>query len=183
MGTPKSFVKRQPSTDSTFFSSASNRRDIDKDDYLEDVDLRGEETIGKSTATRLMTSGMGDYKAANSSSPPMSNRRLPAQSAHGFCNIPVSNTVKPGGGNGTSGIPSVAPLRPKLRSKSSDRLNAGGGTGDGMVSAIGGTKFIDPLILRKQSRDSFKAIAMPKPVGKIPIGQLVAFFDGDENKS
>ena len=184
MGTPKSFAKRQTSTDSTFFSSTgSSRRDIDGDDEAEDIDVGGEETVGKSTAARLMTSEMGDYKAANSSSPPMSNRRLRAQSAYGLSSIPVPRTMVPGGGSGTSGIPSVAPLKPRLRSKSSDRLNPtpGGGTGDGMVSALEGTKFIDPLILRKQSRDSFKVNAMPKPAGKVPIGQLVAFFDGDRN--
>ena len=176
VGTPKSFAKPQSSIDTAFFSSTSYG-----DDQAEDFDLGGEETIGKSTAARLMTSGMGDYKAANSSSPPMSNRRLRAQSAYGFSNIPGSSTMASGGLDGLGGIPSVAPLKPKSRSKSSERLNNGGGTGDGMVSALGGTKFVDPLILRKQSRDSFKVIAMPKPIGKVPIGQLVAFFDGDKN--
>ena len=179
VGTPKSFAKPQSSIDSTFFSSTSgSRRDVEGD---EDIDLGGVETVGKSPAARLMTSEMGDYKAANPSSPP--NRRLRAQSAYGFSNIQGSNTMASGGGDGTGGMPSVAPLKPKLRSKSSERLNPGGGTGDGMVSALGGgTKFVDPLVLRKQSRGSFKAIAMPKPVGKVPIGQLVAFFDGDKNK-
>ena len=182
VGTPKSSAKPQSSIDSTFFSSiGSSRRELDGDGEAEDADLGGEETIGKSAAARLMTSGMGDYKT---SSPPVSNRRLRAQSAYGLSNLLGSNTMVSGGGNGTgtsSVIPSVAPLRPKLRSKSSERLNTGGGTGDGMVSALEGTKFVDPLILRKQSRESFKAIAMPKPTGKVPIGQLVAFFDGDKN--
>ena len=184
VGTPKSFAKPRSSFDNTFFSStssgSSSRRDIGGD---EDFDLGGDETIGKSTAARLMSSEMGDYKAANPTSPPP-NRRLRAQSAYGFSNIPGSNTMVGSGiGDGTGGtMPSVAPLKLKLRSKSSERLNSGGGTGDGMVSALGGgTKFVDPLILRKQSRDSVKAIAMPKPVGKVPIGQLVAFFDGDKN--
>ncbi|KAF8801246.1 hypothetical protein BYT27DRAFT_7038510, partial [Phlegmacium glaucopus] len=184
VGTPKSFSKPQSSIDSAFFSSTTSgsRRDMDGDNQTEDIDLGGEETIGKSTAARLMNSGMGDYKVANPSSPPMSNRRLRAQSAYGFSNIPGSNTMASGGNviGGLGGVPSVAPLKPKLRSKSSERLNTGGGTGDGMVSAVAGTKFIDPLILRKQSRDSFKVIAMPKPIGKVPIGQLVAFFDGDK---
>ena len=181
VGTPKPFAKPQSSINNTFFSStSSSRRDIDVD---EDIDLGGDETIGKSTAARLLTSEKGDYKAANPSSPPP-NRRLRAQSAYGFSNIPGSNTMASGGIDGISGkMPSVAPLKLKLRSKSSERLNpGGGGTGDGMVSALGGgTKFVDPLVLRKQSRDSVKAIAMPKPVGKVPIGQLVAFFDGDKN--
>lgn len=172
-GTPKSFARPQSST---FFSSST--RDGD-----ENIDLGGDERIGKSTSARVMTSEKGDYKMANPSSPPP-NRRLRTQSAYGFSNIAGSNTMgAPGGGDGnTNGMPSVAPLKFKLRSKSSERLNSGGGTGDGMVSALGGgTKFIDPLILRKKSRESVKAIAMPKPVGKVPIGQLVAFFDGDKN--
>jgi hypothetical protein len=50
------------------------------------------------------------------------------------------------------------------------------------LAGAGGTKFVDPLVLRRQSRDNLmsKPIAMPKPVGKVPIGQLVAFFDGDK---
>ena len=185
VGTPKSFAKPQSSIDSTFFSSTSSSRgDMDGDDHAEYVDLGAEETIGKSAAARFITGGMGDYKVATPS-PPMSNRRLRAQSAYGLSNILGSDTMASSGSTGSSsGMPSVAPLKPKLRSKSSERLNlvGGGGTGDGMVSALGGgAKFVDPLILRKQSRDSFKAIAMPKPIGKVPIGQLVAFFDGDKN--
>jgi hypothetical protein len=50
-----------------------------------------------------------------------------------------------------------------------------------MVSALGGsTRFVDPLVLRKRSRDNVKAIAMPRPLsGKVPIEKLVAFFDGE----
>jgi len=88
------------------------------------------------------------------------------------------------------GIPSVAPLKPKLRSKSSKRLSSSV-TGDGMISSSlvagreGGTKFVDPMVSRRQSKDSLnlgKPIAMPKPVlgKKVPVGQLVALFDGDK---
>jgi len=35
-------------------------------------------------------------------------------------------------------------------------------------------------VLRRQSKDAIKPIAMPKPIGKVPIGQLVAFFDKDK---
>ena len=180
-GTPKSFARPLSSFDNTFFSSTSGTSRRDGDD---DTDFGGDEKIGKSTSARVMSSEMGDYKAANHSSPPP-NRRLRTQSAYGFSNIAGSNTMAaPGDRNGTatSGMPSVAPLKLKVRSKSSERLYPGGGTGDGMVSALGGgAKFVDPLVLRKQSRDSVKVIAMPKPIGKVPIGQLVAFFDGDKN--
>ena len=45
----------------------------------------------------------------------------------------------------------------------------------------GGTKFMDPLLLRRhqQSQEGLQVkMPMPKPVGKVLIGQLVAFFMG-----
>ena len=195
------------------------------DDDDDDDDESGEETIGKSAAARLASSGTlgvgggsvvgrgGDYKPtpirSEESPSPLSklsinnnsgsgSRRIRAQSAYGFSNIsgsqsasanmfsnihtPTSTSLS----SSSSGIPSVAPLKPKLRSKSSERLGSSSGTGDGMISSslvAGGTgKFVDPLVLRRQSKDSLKPIAMPKPVmgRKVPVGQLVAFFDGDK---
>ncbi|THU97507.1 hypothetical protein K435DRAFT_63033 [Dendrothele bispora CBS 962.96] len=77
---------------------------------------------------------------------------------------------------------SVAPLKPRLRTRSTDRSmledvsNGGGGGGGGPA----GSRFVDPLILRRQEQEATKPkLAMPKPVGKVPIGQLVAFFDGE----
>ena len=148
----------------------------------------GDDTIGKSVGSRLInsatfSSAKGDYKNAEPS--PHTARRLRTQSAYGYSSIPgASHTV------GRTSLPTIEPLKPKLRSKSSERLGFdssvsspnGSGTGDGMVSALGGsTKFVDPLVLRKQSRDSIKPIAMPRPLsGKIPVGKLVAFFDGEK---
>lgn len=144
----------------------------------------GEETIGKSTGSRLVNSATfcnakGDYKTTEPS--PRTARRLRTQSAYGFSTIAGSSQV---GGS----LPTVEPLKPKFRSKSSERLDLslsssqGTGTGDGMVSGLSGSnKFVDPLVLRKQSRDSIKPIAMPRPLsGKIPVGKLVAFFDGEK---
>ena len=74
---------------------------------------------------------------------------------------------------------SVAPLRPRWRSHSTDR-------GDGAGAVSGGkddgrtSRFIDPLVLRKQGRELGSKLPMPKPIGKVPVGQLVAFFDGDK---
>ncbi|KAF8909738.1 hypothetical protein CPB84DRAFT_1812952 [Gymnopilus junonius] len=169
----------------------------DDDDDDEENEFAGE-TIGKSAASKLASSGlfsggpgMGDYKLATPNTAPatttspssLSNRRLRAQSAYGFSSIP-------GSGNTTTeaalSTPSVAPLRLKARSKSTERLSTGSGTGDGMVSALAGpgqNKFVDPLVLRKQSKEALtKPIAMPRPVGKVPVGQLVAFFDGEVKK-
>ena len=172
-----------------------------------DEDWFGEETVGKSLGLRLASStgaastsvspnlmpgnaGVGDHKSAESKSPsPMSTRRMRAQSAYGFSSVAgaggttAAAVLNPGGA-----LPSVAPLRmTKTRSKSTERLGGTStGTGDGFVGGLTsatGAKFVDPLVLRKQSRDSLmKPIAMPKPVGKVPIGQLVAVFDKDKDK-
>lgn len=168
-----------------------------------DEDWFGEETVGKSLGLRLASStgaasasaspmpgsaGAGDYKSAASTSPsPMSTRRMRAQSAYGFSSVAgAGGTTAAAVLNSGGALPSVAPLRmTKTRSKSTERLG-GSGTGDGFVGGLTsatGAKFVDPLVLRKQSRDSLmKPIAMPKPVGKVPIGQLVAFFDKDKDK-
>ncbi|KAF9017254.1 hypothetical protein BDZ89DRAFT_1045252 [Hymenopellis radicata] len=68
----------------------------------------------------------------------------------------------------------TAPLTPRVRSKSSERSlslssNASGAAGT----------FVDPYKVRQQTMSANK-VAMPKPIGKVPIGQLVAFFDGDK---
>jgi len=147
----------------------------------DDENELGDDTIGKSVGSRLVnsatfSSSRGDYK--NPEPSPLTSRRYRTQSAYGFI---------PGSCNTTT-LPPTEPLKPKIRSKSSERLSFDSsphatGTGDGMVSALGGsTKFVDPLVLRKQSRDSLtKPIAMPRPLsGKIPVGKLVAFFDGEK---
>jgi hypothetical protein len=46
-----------------------------------------------------------------------------------------------------------------------------------------GGKFVDPLVLRKQGKEGLGGkgkFATGGGVKKVPIGQLVAFFDGDK---
>ncbi|KAF5373440.1 hypothetical protein D9615_009491 [Tricholomella constricta] len=122
-----------------------------------------DETIGKSSSARFINHSNGDYKASDSSPSPASSRRLRAQSAYGFSNLQPPQTP-------------ITPLKPRLRSRSIDRLT---GAAPGPESNFPTGKFVDPLVLRKQDKEGTK-IAMPKPVGKVPIGQLVAFFDGEK---
>ncbi|KAF7439817.1 hypothetical protein PC9H_000153 [Pleurotus ostreatus] len=83
-----------------------------------------------------------------------------AQSIYGLSSVYQTAPPKP-----------VAPLNPgRLRSSRSTDKFAGNGSGpEG--------KFVDPLLLRRQEKAKTKEIAMPKPIGKVPIGDLVAFFD------
>lgn len=128
-----------------------------------EVDEDGDETIGKSAGrikSAAFAGGTGDYKPSSPS--PSSNRRSRAQSAYGLSGVQAQQAT-------------VAPLKLKMRSRSTEKLGDGAGN-----VGVGTGKFVDPLVLRRQeSRESTK-LAMPKPVGKVPIGQLVAFFDGEK---
>lgn len=83
------------------------------------------------------------------------------------------------GSIGSSGSTPVAPLaiKSRWRSQSTDRgsSSSSGDRGDPVNTAS--VKFVDPLALRKQERG---ALPMPKSMGKIPVGDLVAFFDGEK---
>jgi hypothetical protein len=115
----------------------------------------GEETIGKSGSGKLVGDGVnGRTPGGMKVTPP----RVRAQSIYGLSSVRVQTPT--------------APLTPRLRTHSTDRFGVGGD---------GGSKFVDPLVLRRQDQDrEARVVVMPKPVGKVPIGQLVAFFDGDK---
>ena len=167
-------------------------------------DGEGEETIGKSsgiklrnangsgTSSRISNStsngispggpGGGDYKSTATMSPcPPCTRRIRVQSTYGYASLLPPQAPQ------TLSMGTTVPLKPKLRSRSTECLSSGtdrGGTGDGMISSGGGgTKFVDPLLLRRQqqSQEGLQVkMPMPKLVGKVPIGQLVVFFDREK---
>ena len=198
VGTPRSFSRVILGS---FSSSPVGDDDDDKKKEREgDGEFgEGEETIGKSSGIKLKNTngsvsstsnnskspggpGGGDYKSTATTSPSPSTRRIRAQSAYRYASLLPPQTQTP-----TMGT--TAPLKPKLRARSSERLfsvTSSTGTGDGMISGGlggGGTKFVDPLLLRRhqQSQEGLQVkMPMPKPVGKVPIGELVAFFDGEK---
>jgi hypothetical protein len=154
-----------------FFSSSPVP--ADEGEEKDDSQFR-DDTIGKSAATKLNNTSNttsltgGDYKpiststSTSTSSPsPSSSRRIRAQSTYGFSNLSRAPQTP------------ITPLRPQARSRSIDRMGSGERE---PPTPLGGSKFVDPLVLRRQDRK----VAMPKPVGKVPIGQLVAFFDGEK---
>jgi len=139
----------------------------DKGEEFED------ETIGK-RASRRFTAGM---TTASASPSPASKRRIRAQSTYaGFASLQLPDSE-----SGPAPQTTITPLRPKIRSKSSEKLGGGGGEqGTGVFG--GGGRFVDPLVLRRQEKEGTKGpVALPKPLGKkVPVGQLVAFFDGEK---
>ncbi|KAK7061816.1 hypothetical protein R3P38DRAFT_2831716 [Favolaschia claudopus] len=122
---------------------------------VEDNEFGGE-TIGKSAAAKLAQSR---NVSGNSST---REPRTRAQSAYGFSAVVQAspNTVASLGRR-------PSPL-PHGRSRSIDRF----GTANG--------NFVDPLVLKKQSVGTGKEPGKLSGNGKkVPVGQLVAFFDGD----
>lgn len=88
----------------------------------------------------------------------------------------------------TPATSSVLPLNPnRLRSKSTDRLFASAAAKENGNGALG-NKFVDPLVLRRQQEVS-KSVSGggtgtsgAKGKGKLPVEELVKFFDGDRKK-
>lgn len=147
---------------------------------------------GGGSTTTTTTATEPSSEKPNSPSP-RSKRRIRPQSAHDFSSFLNSHqqqqvqrqqrtsqqSFQSQSTQSSQSSASVAPLRPRWRSRSTDR-------GDGAGAASGGKddgrtgRFIDPLVLRKQGRELGSKLPMPKPIGKVPVGQLVAFFDGDK---
>ena len=199
VGTPRSFSRVIGG--SVSLSPVGDDDDDDKEEEGDGEFGEGEETIGKSSGIKLRNAngsvpstsnnsispggpGGGDYKSTATTPPSPSTRRIRAQSARGYASLLPPQTQTPT-------MVTTVPLKPKLRACSSERLSSGthGGTGDGMISSgFGrGTKFVDPLLLRRQQQQHQQSqeglpvkMPMPKPVGNVPIGQLVAFFDGEK---
>jgi hypothetical protein len=160
-----------------FFTDMSGESDSDFDVT--------EETIGKSAARRV--SGRLPTDASASPSPAPSDfrgRRAKAQSAYGFGAVAAS----PSESTSNASRP-TAPLR--LRSQSTEGFNVNlpsassstSGLGLG-ISSDGSGRFLDPYEARKAEREREASIApMPPKVHtgrKVPLGQLVAFFDKDK---
>ncbi|EDQ99200.1 uncharacterized protein LACBIDRAFT_335261 [Laccaria bicolor S238N-H82] len=127
----------------------------------------GEETIGKSSGIKLKNAngslssttsnsispggpGGGDYKSTATTSPSPSTRRIRAQSAYGYASLLPPQTPLQ-----TPTMGTTAPLKPKLRSRSSERLSSGTssiGTGDGMISGGlggGGDQVRGPVVVEE----------------------------------
>ncbi|KAJ7180201.1 hypothetical protein C8R43DRAFT_392484 [Mycena crocata] len=122
-----------------------------------DGEDNGGDTIGKSSTARLSRGKVGKDAF---STPPASLKepRMRAQSAYGMSSIIQASPTTTAALSGSR----PSPLS-HGRSRSIDRF----GTGN----------FVDPLVLRKQSggKEAGKTVGN----GKVPVGQLVAFFDGD----
>jgi hypothetical protein len=166
---PVSFPRKSP-VGASFLSEPTSSYDSDSA-AEEDSDFQ-DETIGKSAAVRL-TNGNDRRKPSPSPTPSpnsySSHRKGRAQSVYGLSSIPSPSPV--------------TPLNPRLRSShSTDRFSL---PTPSTTTALNG-KFVDPLLLRKQEKEAAalagggKTITTGRATGKVPVGQLVAFFDGEK---
>ncbi|OAX37895.1 hypothetical protein K503DRAFT_719084 [Rhizopogon vinicolor AM-OR11-026] len=150
-----------------FFSSTGDSSD-DYDDYDDDDESVADanETLGKKAASRAAAAaaklgGGGSASAALTHDSP--GGRVRAQSTYGgFANALQSNQAL------------SAQSKHRFRSQSidvrSDSTFGGEQTG----------KFVDPLVLRRQGKsEKGKGKPLVGPGKKVPVGQLVAFFDSE----
>jgi hypothetical protein len=85
-------------------------------------------------------------------------------------------------GSSSSSPSPIAPLKPRVRSRSTDTRV---GLGLGINTNTNGNRFVDPLVIRKQAKEASSAPKTPIVApgrGKVPINELVAFFDGGERR-
>lgn len=169
-------TRPQSSTVSSSPVSTNDDDDESEDDF-------NDETIGKSTA-RLVN----PYSPPASSSPSNpqtrvspADRRLRTQSAY------ISPSPSTLSSEVASPSPSPATSFTRFRSRSTDRFGLGinKGQANGQTETGGvfsGGKFVDPLVLRKQEKEGLGGkgkFTTGGGIKKVPVGQLVAFFDGD----
>ncbi|KAH9929967.1 hypothetical protein B0H21DRAFT_761780 [Amylocystis lapponica] len=164
---------------STAFFSASPLSTSTFNDDASDTDSEsnaGGDTIGKAAA-RISGLSVPEYTRSPSTSPtgtptPALKRARPQSM---FGPQPTHHIASPS---------PVTPLNVRLRSRSTDRF--GLGISDAGGAPLGGPapqKFVDPLVVRRQTKDSQALPNAPKVMPgkpKVPVGQLVAFFDQEK---
>ncbi|KAF8452732.1 hypothetical protein L210DRAFT_3639210 [Boletus edulis BED1] len=141
----------------TAYFSAPTESSEDDDD-----DEHCAETVGKKAASRaaaaakLVGVGVEDWHAGQSAS---TSPRARAQSTYSGSSSLQSNQA--------------ALSKHRLRSQSTDFRTDNSSSGDHQPS-----RFVDPLVLRRQPK-SEKNKPLVGPGKKVPVGQLVAFFDSE----
>ncbi|KAI0772738.1 hypothetical protein BD413DRAFT_541527 [Trametes elegans] len=182
-----------------FFSTSPASMSSPLDDALgstsaDDSDEVGEETIGKTAGRQL-----GSLALSTDASPsPLPNgglHRTPAAAGTG----PGGRRARPQSmyapiaSHAISAPSPITPLNVRLRSRSTDRFALGVGLGisDGATGApippVTPTsgKFVDPLVVRRQTKEALLKDGHQAPAAlvgkkKVPVGELVAFFDQEK---
>ncbi|KAI0827471.1 hypothetical protein BC628DRAFT_1369821 [Trametes gibbosa] len=156
-------------------SPASMSSPLDDGDDSDDMSAgAGEETIGKTAGRQLAPPA--DNTSPSPSPNGKSGRRMRPQSMY----VPIASQA----------ISAPSPITPlRVRSRSTDRFGLGlsdGATGAPIppVTPTSG-RFVDPLVVRRQTQEALLKGAPIPPAAlvgkrKVPVGQLVAFFDQEK---
>ncbi|KAL1948557.1 hypothetical protein VTO73DRAFT_12632 [Trametes versicolor] len=154
----------------------------DADDSDDTSGGPGEETIGKTAGRHF--SGLAppptDRLSSSPSPSPNSGRRARPQSMYA-----------PMGSQAISAPTPITPLNVRVRSRSTDRFGLGLGISDAGTGAPippqtpTSGKFVDPLVVRRQTKEALLKDGPVPPAAlvgkkKVPVGQLVAFFDQEK---
>ncbi|EKM57128.1 uncharacterized protein PHACADRAFT_254707 [Phanerochaete carnosa HHB-10118-sp] len=177
---------RGPSTIRLSSSPASMSTLADTTEDSDDADDVNDETIGKTAArrsglTRARFDGNDSDRSSQPSPSPAPLRQGRARPVSMY-STPVSslqNLIAP---------TAVRPLnmRSRSRSRSMDKSAIEASTSSVSVPQTpSSARFVDPLIVRRQTREIEASQAPPAPKvmpgkSKVPIGQLVAFFDQEK---
>lgn len=146
-----------------YFSTTTESSDDDDDE-----EHGGGETVGKKGAARAAavmklagTQNLHFGKAASTASSP----RARAQSTYGASSLQSNQ---------------AAMSKHRLRSQSTDFRTDNKAGGDQHHQP---SRFVDPLVLRRQSKTEKSKDNKPLtgPGRKVPVGQLVAFFDSERS--
>ncbi|KAG2051879.1 hypothetical protein BDR06DRAFT_973445 [Suillus hirtellus] len=143
----------------TSFSTAESSED-DDDDYQNAAD----ETLGKKSAFRAMTAvklGNGDLASATLANTSPGNRTRAQSTYNGYPNPLQSDQAV------------SAQSKHRFRSQSIDFRS------DSTFGGDQANKFVDPLVLRRGKTERGKEKPLVGPGKKVPVGQLVAFFDSE----
>ncbi|KAI0356967.1 hypothetical protein OH77DRAFT_1423231 [Trametes cingulata] len=144
----------------------------------------GEETIGKTAGRQISSLAPPPDTTSPSSSPNGSGktpgRRVRPQSMY----APISSQAI-----AISAPSPITPLNVRVRSRSTDRFGLGisdGATGAPIPPLTPSSgKFVDPLVVRRQTKEALLKDGPPPPAAlvgkkKVPVGDLVAFFDQEK---
>lgn len=140
------------------FSSTAESSDDD-----EDHQNGADETLGKKSAFRAMTTAkLGDLASAAPANNSSGNHTRAQSTYSGFTNPLQSNKAV------------SAQSTHRFRSQSIDVRS------DSTFGGDQANKFVDPLVLRRQEKtEKGRGKPLVGPGKKVPVGQLVAFFDSE----
>jgi hypothetical protein len=166
-------LEMRPSTPPSSRQTSSGGRNDDGDGSL-GTDEFQDETIGKAMATRFSQAANGKSPNAaprSADSPQSSPPRMRAQSTYGLPSVRSQSLAS---------LAPTAPLALRARSHSTDRVGLGiTDVGATNIMTPAGSRFVDPLVLRRQEKESKVAMPIPSRGKKVQVGELVAFFDGE----